>query len=1113
MKNVGGCRYRIDVSLDVPRSWHRTMHPRRGGVVVGFAANPAWADVVAAMRERRGVGARRSLEHELTPPPVSAEGLAFLDGSGEATPLGAAGAAVALLGPMYHQDGDFGVLADEWIAAHGLEFAVRASLELVELRYGQDRSSIGSVKPIVPRPDDGAQGGGLTLHRAVPTMLGRVRAALAVAPDDAYAAMLEVLAVGRTGSLLRRATAAFLASDQTAWVDADVDALVRLNAGGSAAVLLLASTTSLAHVEAVEPLLGYVERTDLLSPRMVHTLAEGVGSAIAGPLMRWQRDHSADADTRRAMLSTVAALPGDAAFQALLDHVYAKYVPSAVTEAAERFPRQALRLLAEAKPSSRITDLLRIQVGKHPELVDELLPGLTAEAAAAVRAVTAAPAQRVAPVESLPGVLAAPPWIGWVKVKPVVLTGLKCTDPPTIDWQPGERDAILARPPRRIRAELDVDEVAARIRAGTADDTAAEVFFETAPIDLARPLLSVWSPLHLWHMHHWLPVPIARFDLAALPLVMTIARRSPEDAAPHLARFTSPDVAVLMADWLARLKSMRKPAKAWLHSHPAAAARALVPPALGRAGTGRSSAEQALVALATAGHRDVVFEAARHYGAPAGAAIQALLDADPLLALPAKIPVRPDWAAATTLPPIHLRDNAAVLPATAVHHVLTMLAISKPDRRYAGIDIVKDVCEPASLAEFGRALLRCWLLAGAPPAHSWALEAQASIGDDRSAAELADFVRRWPYEGAHARAATGLDVLARFGTEAALTELHEIATKMKAKAVRSRAQANLQDAAEALGLTAEQLTDRLVPHFDLAPDGTLTLDYGPRQFIIGFDEQLKPRVANADGTRRKDLPKPAASDDAELADKAYQRFGALKTGVRKVATEQIRRLELAMVMQRRWSGAEFRQLFVRHPLLWQIARRLVWATFDPGGAFATAIRIAEDRTLADVADDPVKLDDDATFGVAHPIHLGAADPAWCEVFADYEILQPFQQLGRQVHALTDGERAATRLARFDGRKAESLRLLGLERRGWRFGERDGGYRSSVEHDLPDGRTLMVHLQPGIALASPTEHPEQDLADVFIHDGRGWSDEHRIPFETLDAVIASEILRDLTDTLK
>ncbi|MEV0563143.1 DUF4132 domain-containing protein [Dactylosporangium sp. NPDC050588] len=458
-----------------------------------------------------------------------------------------------------------------------------------------------------------------------------------------------------------------------------------------------------------------------------------------------------------------------------------------------------------------------------------------------------------------------------------------------------------------------------------------------------------------------------------------------------------------------------------------------------------------------------------------------------------------------------LPGGTHVLPADAAGHLVTMLMVSRSGDPYAGIPIVRDACEPADLARLAWALLERWERAGAPTADSWVLDAQALIGDDETAVRLAAAVRDWPHQGAHQRAAAGLDVLAQLGTDAALTQLQDIAAKMKAKAVRARAELKLREVAEALDLTPDQLADRLVPHLDLAPDATLTLDYGPRGFVGGFDERLRPYVIDEAGARRKDLPAPAAGDDPRLAPAAQQRFAAAKKTVRKVAGEQAQRLERAMVMRREWTGAEFRRTFLQHPLLWQLARRLVWLVTH--GGVDVAVRLAEDRTLADAGDGPVLLADDAVVSVAHPVHLDV--PKWSEVFADYEILQPFRQLARDTHALTAQEGTAARLDRFDGRKALTVKLLSLERRGWRRSGQDGGHQGRIERDLPagpglpGGGTLIADLDPGIMMGVPGELPEQSL-EIWICPAGGdqWSSERTVPFSALDPVSASEVLRDL-----
>ena len=94
--------------------------------------------------------------------------------------------------------------------------------------------------------------------------------------------------------------------------------------------------------------------------------------------------------------------------------------------------------------------------------------------------------------------------------------------------------------------------------------------------------------------------------------------------------------------------------------------------------------------------------------------------------------------------------------------------------------------------------------------------------------------------------------MAAIGTEIALMHLNAVAQRVKFKALKLRAQEKIAEVAEGLGLSEDQLADRLVPDFGLDERGTLMVDYGPRRFAVGFDEQLKPHVSDEAGHRRKE---------------------------------------------------------------------------------------------------------------------------------------------------------------------------------------------------------------------------------------------------------------------
>ncbi|OLT33926.1 hypothetical protein BJF79_34130 [Actinomadura sp. CNU-125] len=296
----------------------------------------------------------------------------------------------------------------------------------------------------------------------------------------------------------------------------------------------------------------------------------------------------------------------------------------------------------------------------------------------------------------------------------------------------------------------------------------------------------------------------------------------------------------------------------------------------------------------------------------------------------------------------------------------------------------------------------------------------------------------------------GLEVLAEIATPQALTALDRIQRTTKFDGVKKEAAEMLGRVAAARGLSAEQLADRIVPTLGLDGDGSATLDYGPRRFTVRFDARLRPVVADEGGGVRTTLPKPGAKDDPALAAAARERFAGLKKDVRAVAAEQADRLEQAMRTRRRWTVEDFHRFVLDHPIVGRLAHGLVWVARQDDAA--TSFRIAEDGTFADVRDDTRTIADTARVGVAHAVEFGDDRAAWAEMLADYEVLQPFPQLGRRICVLTAQERRSGRLTRFQGFHVTERDRYRLSARGWEA-RGDAWARTP-----PSGHRVKVHAQ-------------------------------------------------------
>jgi hypothetical protein len=553
----------------------------------------------------------------------------------------------------------------------------------------------------------------------------------------------------------------------------------------------------------------------------------------------------------------------------------------------------------------------------------------------------------------------------------------------------------------------------------------------------------------------------------------------------------------------------------WFEDYPEHGIAGLIPEVLAKPGKTRAASERALRLLAAAGHRERILTVTATGSPEVVAGVSAVLEADPLDNLPAKIPSAPSWCLPATLAPIVVANGSGKLSDSAVNHVVTMLQISTIDEPYVGVEMLQAHVTPASLEAFSWSVFQTWASSGYPKDGGWAIAQLGLIGGDNAARKLSPLVRVWPGEAAHARAVTGLDVLAAIGSDVSLMHLNRISETAKFKGLKENAQQRIALIAEARGLTREQLADLLVPDLGLDEDGSLLLDFGPRKFRVGFDELLAAVVKDESGAVLRALPKPNSKDDPELAKAAGDRWKALKKDATEASKIQMRRIELAMSLRRRWDFETFTMVFVNHPLMFHVVRRLVWAIFDKDGQVVSTFRVAEDRTFADANDDTATLpamteENGLQIGIVHPLQLDEATlGAWGNVFSDYEILQPFAQLGRERHALTEAEKSQTKLERFTDIRCHFGKILSMEYKGWERGSpQDAGVVHAMYKPLGDGRWVELQLSEGLWVGMMSETPEQNLGAIAVVNDRDAWEKTAIRLDSVDPIEMSEVLRDL-----
>lgn len=302
-----------------------------------------------------------------------------------------------------------------------------------------------------------------------------------------------------------------------------------------------------------------------------------------------------------------------------------------------------------------------------------------------------------------------------------------------------------------------------------------------------------------------------------------------------------------------------------------------------------------------------------------------------------------------------------------------------------------------------------------------------------------------------------LDRLAHLDSDRALFAIADLSTKARSKPLRRRASQALEAVRARRGLSPDDLAVRMVPTAGLDDPEIVIAGVAYR---LAASPTLDPQVVDPEGRRLAKLPKGATPAISA-------RWTLLTKELKTLAKSLGERLERRMIAGDAWSAEAFRAHVIGHPLLIEIARGLLFAAGP-----RTLFRVAEDASLADDDDGAFALDPSAEVRIVHPLDVDRATLArWSERFAEYGIVQPFEQLGRAAFVVTVVE---GRIAELEVTRLEPARVFALERTGWERGHIDHGPTLlSMRCALP-GLVAEVWLTPGIGLNDPMASGAQAL---------------------------------------
>ncbi|WP_300741400.1 DUF4132 domain-containing protein [uncultured Brachyspira sp.] len=268
------------------------------------------------------------------------------------------------------------------------------------------------------------------------------------------------------------------------------------------------------------------------------------------------------------------------------------------------------------------------------------------------------------------------------------------------------------------------------------------------------------------------------------------------------------------------------------------------------------------------------------------------------------------------------------------------------------------------------------------------------------------------------------------GKNYALILVDGLTRKSPTAKIKEVAIETMENAAYMLDMTADELSDRIIPNFGFSQKGERVLNYGGearRTFTLSIDNNLELTITDNEKQKIiKSLPAPNSKDDKVEADRAKKECTTLKKEIKTLIQNQKIRLQKVLLNGRKWTYNNFKTVFVENPIMNIFALKLIWGAYDENNNLIQSFRYMEDGTFNTVDEEEYSLPENSLITLVHPSELDADTIAkWKTQLSDYEISQPIEQLDFKYEEIKEEDIKEDKIHSLDSKTIKAGVLMSL----------------------------------------------------------------------------------------
>ncbi|MBP6237518.1 MAG: DUF4132 domain-containing protein [Saprospiraceae bacterium] len=387
------------------------------------------------------------------------------------------------------------------------------------------------------------------------------------------------------------------------------------------------------------------------------------------------------------------------------------------------------------------------------------------------------------------------------------------------------------------------------------------------------------------------------------------------------------------------------------------------------------------------------------------------------------------------------------------------------------------------------------------------LTLSAMLGGNESVAPFNALFRKAISDKRVRLAEMAIESMAVIGNSKALRSIEIISRKMASKKPKLSAVAteSLNAAAEELGISKDQLSDRIIPDFDF--DGIYkSFEVNGEEFRAFVSNDFTLCYMDEDNKIRKSLPK-----DIDKDQKLF--FTEVQKELKEVTKTQAGRLEHYLTNGRKWIFEDWSNAYLNHPLMTIYAQKLLWFTSDIKGQIKNIFFVQEDTSLTDIDDNEIQIEGTELVGLLHSAIIEEETlNAWKNKMYEINFKTAIPQLERQVFLPLESEKDLSVSKMFfnkDVPRGADFVKSWMDKKGWIKETGDGGYLS-FRKSYPD---LGIMIRPYIDGVGVWFQNNVEKATVYEINFTKVTNNEKVLIKDIPPIIYSEAMNDINGMLE